>query len=224
MTSPANSSIQCEQLHAVLPVNEVAAAVDFYTNKLGFWLGFTEGDPPTFAGLNLGQVQILLQQGIPNPVGCALYFVVGDADDLYQFHRANGVEILEPPENKHYGIRDYAIRDLYGYRLAFGHHLFNAGPPLEIERVDVPVRLERRLAALLHDLAEHKRMSLNSCLEEILLHTCEPFSPGEGVRALSRGDGVASPHTKKTIAYIQQLKIKHAIDYDCHASYRFVEK
>lgn len=69
-----------------------------------------------------------------------------------------------------------------------------------------------------------KHMNLNSCLEEILLHTCEPFSPAEGVRALSRGEGVTSPHTKKNIAYIQELKKKHGIDYECHASYRFVEK
>jgi hypothetical protein len=87
------------------------------------------------------------------------------------------------------------------------------GPQVEIERVDVPVRLEKRLAALLHDLADHKRMSLSSCLEEILLHTCEPL-----------GDGVASPHTRSTLRHIHQLKEKHGIDYDCHASYRFVEK
>ena len=75
------------------------------------------------------------------------------------------------------------------------------------------MRLEKRLAALLHDLAEHKRMSLTSCLEEILLHTNEPL-----------GDGVASPHTKRTLNYIQELKKKHGIDYDSHASYRFVEE
>jgi len=79
--------------------------------------------------------------------------------------------------------------------------------------VDVPVRLEKRLAALLHDLAEHKHMSLNSCLEEILLHTNEPL-----------GDGVASPHTRGQLTYIQELKKKHGIDYDSHASYRFVEE
>jgi hypothetical protein len=79
--------------------------------------------------------------------------------------------------------------------------------------VEISVRLEKRLAALLHDLASHKRMSLTSCLEEILLHTCEPF-----------GDGVASPHTKSQLRYIQKLKTQHAIDYDCHASYRFAEK
>ncbi|MGH7339335.1 MAG: hypothetical protein ACREKH_02495, partial [Candidatus Rokuibacteriota bacterium] len=112
-----------------------------------------------------------------------------------------------------YGLRDYRVRDLYGYELEFGHHLLNVGPPIEIERVDVPVRLEKRLAALLHDLAEHKRMSLSGCLEEILLHTCEPS-----------GDGVASPHTKATLNHIQQLKTEHGIDYDSHGSYRFVER
>lgn len=93
------------------------------------------------------------------------------------------------------------------------HHLVSAGPPLPVERVDVAVRLEKRLAALLHDLAAYKRMSVGSCLEEILLHTNEPL-----------GDGVASPHTKRQLAHIQELKKKHGIDYDSHASYRFVEK
>jgi hypothetical protein len=107
-----------------------------------------------------------------------------------------------------YGIRDYVVRDLHGYYLTFGHHLFNTGPSIAIDRVDVPVRLEKRLAALLQDLAKHKRMSVNSCLEEMLLHT------NEGV----------GPHTQTTLRYIEELKKKHGIDYDSHASYRFVEK
>jgi hypothetical protein len=31
------------------------------------------------------------------------------------------------------------------------------------------------------------------------------------------------PHTKTTVRYIHELKKKRGIDYDCHASYRFVE-
>ena len=204
--------IDCEQHHASLAVSDVEAAVEYYTNKLGFWVGFTWGDPPTIAGVNLGQVQIFLERGEPSPKGCAVYFLVGDADELYEFHQANGVEIADPIDDRHYGIRDYVVRDLHGYHLSFGHHLLNAGPPIPIERVDVPVRLEKRLAALLYDLAEHKRLSLSSCLEEILLHTNEPL-----------GDGVASPHTKRQLDYIQELKKKHGIDYDSHGSYRFKE-
>ena len=210
--TPIVPAVECERYHAILTVSDVRAAVEFYTTKLGFRSAFVEGDPPAFAGVNLGQVQIFLKRGIPNPSGCSVYFVVADADELHDFHRLQGVDIAEPPGDRPYGLRDYAVRDLHGYHLSFGHHLANVGPPLPIERVDLPVRLEKRLAALLRDLAEHKRMSLHSCLEEILLHTCEPL-----------GDGVASPHTKRTLAYIQQLKQKHGIDYDCHASYRFVE-
>ena len=65
------------------------------------------------------------------------------------------------------------MRDLNGYYLSFGQHLLRAGPPIKIERVDVPLRLEKRLAALLQDLAEHKRMSVSRRLEEILRHTNE---------------------------------------------------
>jgi hypothetical protein len=157
--------------------------------------------------VNIGKVQIFLQKGTPSPKGCSVTFVVGDADQLYAFHRANGVEVTAEIADKEYGIRDYGVRDLNGYHLSFGHPVFNAGPPIKIERVDVPVRLEKRLAALLQDLAKHKRMSLNSCLEEMLLHT---------------NDGVG-PHTETTLRYIQELKKKHGIDYDSHASYRFVE-
>jgi catechol 2,3-dioxygenase-like lactoylglutathione lyase family enzyme len=226
MTAPVIPKIECQQQHPSLAVTDVLAAADFYTKKLGFMLVFTWGAPPTMAGVNLGHVQMFLEQGTPSPKGCSVYFVIGDADEfvggavtaasltaLYEFQRANGVEVVEPPGDRPWGLRDYTVRDLYGYALTFGYRLPGAmGNPLKIERADVPVRLEKRLAALLADLAAHKQMSVSSCLEEILLHTCEPL-----------GDGVASPHTKRTLAYIQELKKKHGIDYDCHASYRFVE-
>lgn len=208
MTTQRAPQVECPSLS----VTDVTAAVDFYTTKLGFKVSFTWGEPPTMAGLNLGHVQMFLEHGTPSPKGCSVYFVIDNADELCDFQRANGVEIVVPPEDREYGLRDYSVRDLYGYVLTFGHNLFNAGPPIKIERVDVPVRLEKRIAAVLMDLAQHKRMSLSSCLEETLLHTFEPL-----------GDGVASPHTKGDIRYIQELKKKHGIDYDSHGSYRFVE-
>jgi hypothetical protein len=105
-------------------VAHVGAAAEFYTSKLGFWLGFTEGDPPTFAGVNLGEnVQIFLQQGTPAPQSCGVYFVVSDADALHRFHEAAGVPIRVPPADRAYGLRDYTVGDLHGHRLTFGHRL-----------------------------------------------------------------------------------------------------
>lgn len=213
MTDPVPPQVDCEEHFPTLMVPDVAAAVEFYTTRLGFRPGFTWGDPPTAAGVLLDRVEVHLMQGTPNPDGRSVSFLVGDADGLHAFHRAAGVAVVEPPEDRPWGLREYTVRDLNGYYLSFAHHVYNLGTPLEIERVDVPVRLERRLAGLLHDLAAHKRMSLSSCLEEILLHTCEPL-----------GDGVASPHTRGQLRHIQELKAKHGIDYDSHASYRFVER
>jgi uncharacterized glyoxalase superfamily protein PhnB len=106
-----------------LSVGDVRAAVDFYANKLGFIVAFTEGDPPTFAGVNLGDVQMFLTKGSPAPQGCSVYFVVKDADALHEFHRASGVEIVEALRDQSYGLREYTVRDLDGYYLNFGHRL-----------------------------------------------------------------------------------------------------
>src|SRR5258707_103010 len=87
MTTSALPFVECDQIHACLVVSDIPAAVDFYTKKLGFKLGFTwGGDPPTFAGVNLGRVQMFLQKGTPNPKGCSVSFLVGDADQLCEFH------------------------------------------------------------------------------------------------------------------------------------------
>jgi catechol 2,3-dioxygenase-like lactoylglutathione lyase family enzyme len=205
--------VDCDRVHPGLVVADVLAATDFYTRRLGFRLGFTWGEPASFAGVDLGDVSLHLMQGTPR-AGCGdVYFVVGDADELHDHHRANGVEIVVEPGDREYGLRDYRVRDLDGNELSFGHPIYTVGEPVPIERVDVPLRLEKRLAALVHDLAAYKRMSVDSLLEEILLHTCEPL-----------GDGVASPHTAAQLRHIQALKVRHGIDYDCHASYRFTER
>ncbi len=97
MSSPALPFIECEQIHAGLAVSDIPTAVEFYIQKLGFQQAFTWGEPPTFAGVNLGNVQMFLAKGTPTPspdTG-AVYFLVGDADQLYEFHRANGVEISQ---------------------------------------------------------------------------------------------------------------------------------
>ena len=208
MTNPTPPVVECEKMHVTLPVSNLAAAIEFYVTKLGFRLGFLWGEPAFFAGITLGAVEIFLKEDTPAPNAGAVVFMVGDADALYEFHRANGVEVEEEIDDREYGIRDYAVKDLHGYRLVFGHHSYSFGPKIKIERVDVLVRLEKRLAGLLQDLAEHKRMSVGSCLEEILLHT------NEGVE----------PHTKSQLRYIEELKKKHGIDYDSHGSYRFVEE
>jgi hypothetical protein len=57
-----------------------------------------------------------------------MYFVINNADELYEFHRAKGVELKCAPGDRNYGLRDYGIKDLYGYELNFGHRLPECEP------------------------------------------------------------------------------------------------
>ncbi len=118
------------------------------------------------------------------------------------------------PADEPWGVREIHVQDPNQHVLRFGHGIPTREPKLEIERVPVEARIEKRLAALLHDLAEHKKMTFGEMLEETCLHTFE----------LEPGGGVHSPHALKTLAYIQELKKEHGIDYDTHASYRFAER
>lgn len=120
MTRP---DVECTTCHAILLVADVAASARHYVERLGFRLAFTEGDPPVFAGVNLGHVQLFLEHGTPGPDGCGLYFVVDDADRLHAFQTSQGVTIVEAPGDRPYHLRDYAVRDDSGYPITFGHRL-----------------------------------------------------------------------------------------------------
>lgn len=130
-----------------------------------------------------------------------------DADALNARHKEAGAR-PDMLTDQAWGLRDYAIRDPDGNRLAFGHRIHHVGPAVEVERVEVTVHIEKRLAALLEDLAAHKRATVGTCLEEMILHT------NEGV----------GPHTERTLAHIRDLKRRHGIDHDVHTSYRFKER
>src|SRR3977135_2605912 len=67
VSSPSLPVIECEQIHAGLAVSDIPTAVEFYIKKLGFQQAFTWGEPPTFAGVDFGTVQMVLANSTPAP-------------------------------------------------------------------------------------------------------------------------------------------------------------
>jgi hypothetical protein len=106
------------------------------------------------------------------------------------------------------------VQDPNQHVLRFGHGIAMQEPKLEVERVQLDARIEKRLAHLVGDLAKHSKMTVGELLEDVLLHSFEKTSAG----------GVACPYTERTLALIEELKLRHLIDYDTHVSYRFAEK
>ena len=114
-------------------VADVDAAVRFYTQKLGFELVRREqdGGRGTFAIVALGEAIVMLADqahyapmgggGIEGSRGSAIdvRFMVADVDSMYARCVAADVSIALDIADRYYGLRDFIVRDLNGYRLRF---------------------------------------------------------------------------------------------------------
>ena len=89
--------------------------------------------------------------------------------------------------------------------------------PVHIERVQLGVRMEKRLVKVLKGLAEFDGVTLGELLEKIVLHSFEPVEGDEG-------ESCASPHGERALNAIADLKRVYEMDYDVHASRRFTTK
>jgi uncharacterized glyoxalase superfamily protein PhnB len=120
-------------------VPDVAAAIDFYTGKLGFTV--YRVDPPgdtgphsEFAILTLERAVVMFAADrlyealggiIQSPRGVAIdiRIMVDDADAVYNRCRESSVEIVHEIADRYYGLRDFVISDLNGFRLRFASPL-----------------------------------------------------------------------------------------------------
>lgn len=81
----------------------------------------------------------------------------------------------------------------------------------QVQRVQLGVRMEQSLVKVLKGLAEFEDVTLGQLLEKIVLHSFEPI-PGE------EGEMAASPHGKRALAAIADLKRVYGLDADAHAT------
>ena len=79
--------------------------------------------------------------------------------------------------------------------------------PIEVERIQTGVRMEKRLLKVLKAFAEYKDMTLGDLLEGIVLHAF---------------DGKA-PFGHDSLARIADLKKFYGLDLDASASHRLLE-
>jgi catechol 2,3-dioxygenase-like lactoylglutathione lyase family enzyme len=111
-----------------LYVSDVAAACDFYTEKLGFAVAFTYGDPPFYgqvvrdgAHLNLRCVAA----PVFNPALrdeedlLSASIVLDDAKPLYLEYRSAGVTFAQTLRTEPWGARTFIVRDPDGNLILF---------------------------------------------------------------------------------------------------------
>jgi uncharacterized glyoxalase superfamily protein PhnB len=113
-----------------LAVRNMKQAVEFYKNSLGFKMGmaFSDAENPEYADLSKdGMVLMFIPAenvGIGSQeklgVGVNLYMQIdGDIDEYYDELKNKGVKIAVDIKDEPYGIRDFAVEDINGYKLTF---------------------------------------------------------------------------------------------------------
>ena len=113
-------------------VDDVVATANHYRDKLGFRCDRFWGEPPCFCMPHRDGLIIMLSQECkpelirPNSKARGddswdAYVWVKDADALYAEVKPRGANVIYGPLlQEEYGNREFAVRDLDGYILAFG--------------------------------------------------------------------------------------------------------
>ena len=106
-------------------------------------------------------------------------------------------------------------------RLALVHtpaSTWDPGVTFSLFDPDVEVQVREREHAYLEAMAARLGFTLGQLLEDVVLHSFERVEAKDGHNCS------ATPYTARTFALIEELKRKHGVDYQAHASYGFVEK
>jgi predicted lactoylglutathione lyase len=127
---------QMQSVSPVLLVRDVVKAAEYFRDKLGFSFPRYWGEPPAFCIPQREGVFVMLNQVAagdefePNAAYDGrfdVYFNVRDADALHDEFKARGADIVCPPSDEPYMMREFQVRDVDGHLLAFAHDISRTG-------------------------------------------------------------------------------------------------
>lgn len=116
--------IQGQRSMPILPANDLAAAIFFYTDGLGFRLaGILKDDDgkDNFAIIQMDQITVGLKQSkrTGNSDDWAAYFYLADILTFVDQIQGNGIRILRGPEDTFYHCKEIDVADPTGNLLCF---------------------------------------------------------------------------------------------------------
>ena len=101
----------------ILDVESVERSIAYYTGKLGFTKVFDwpdDAEDKTFASVANGDVGVFLAETDQPIKPVWVYYSVNDADSVHAAYVAAGVTIIEAPNDKPWGDREFLAADLDG--------------------------------------------------------------------------------------------------------------
>lgn len=107
----------------VFPVNNVPETIAWYEKNLDFLLDFKWEEPATYAVMSRDEIKIHFSKKeddfTPSSTHTALYIFTHDVDAVFTEFKNKGL-VKGQLENADYGMRDFDLTDLNGFRITFG--------------------------------------------------------------------------------------------------------
>jgi len=123
------SSYQVHGMQPVLAVPDITATVEYYRDMFGFHIDFVSGDPPVHARVCTNPTSLTptvhirfesLGPGLaPSPSVYLWVHVGAGLDQLFEKYRDLGVKVVQEPEDRPWGLRQFVVEDCNGYLLSF---------------------------------------------------------------------------------------------------------
>jgi uncharacterized glyoxalase superfamily protein PhnB len=114
-------------------VPDVKEAAEYYTGKLGFEFLRADDDGAgnySFAALAMGEAFLMLMSDTyftwdltNRGTGVDIRIMVADVDGVYARVASAGAQITHSLGDREYGLRDFIMRDPWGFRLRFASPL-----------------------------------------------------------------------------------------------------
>lgn len=121
-------TVQFKSVAPSFVVSDLVATAEYYRDVLGFKILGYFADPPVFAMLGRGGVEIHFGKADAEPqrsnlefreISSDAYIWVDDVEALHQELIASGADIIEGPTMRIYNCVEMEVRDCNGFRLVF---------------------------------------------------------------------------------------------------------
>ena len=120
-------------MQPVLGVRSMQETLAYYRDTLGFHIDFVAGDPPAHARVCSDPTYASpcvfirfepLEPGASPTPSAWLWLHVGTGlDTLFRTYQARGVDIVQAPKDRPWGLRQFIIKDCNNYLLSFSEEL-----------------------------------------------------------------------------------------------------
>ena len=107
----------------ILFSSDVRKSIEYYTEVLGFDSKWEWDDPPSFGGVSKNGVEIFFCKDGQGHPGTWMAIMVDDVDQYHEIIKSKGAEILSPPEDKEWHLREMLVQDPDQHILRFGEHV-----------------------------------------------------------------------------------------------------